>query len=71
MGMMIGFVSHTGEKIAVNIDHIIYVKEHKDQVYKTMVIYGVSDERGGTIFLKEPFEDVVNYINTGKWQKIR
>lgn len=71
MGMMIIFVDYVGEKIAVNSDHIINVEESSRTSYKSNIIYGVSDRFRGVIHMKESLEEVVNYINSGKWESIR
>lgn len=68
---MIIFVNYLGEKIAVNSDHIISVAESGRPYYKTNIFYGVSDRKGGLIEMKESLEEVVNYINSGKWESIR
>lgn len=71
MGFMITFVSAYGNKIGVNSDQIIDVKKSSTGQYKSLITYGVSDKRGGVIPMKEDVEEVIDYINTGKWGSIR
>jgi len=71
MCFIITFAGADGDKIGVNKDHIIDVRVSNSSRYKCVVTYGVSDTRGGVIHMKESLEEVVNYINSGKWEAIR
>ena len=68
--MLLEFVDYSGEKIAIPYHSIYYVKRNPiaSHEIKCYIIYNDGSKETGKLYLKETYEEIVNYIDIGAWE---
>ena len=58
-------------KISIPFSKIYEVKPFKRELTNSMIKYQDRHDSTGTLYLKETYEEIISYIKTGKWERIK